>query len=370
MNKQILIKQQVIKRGKLLDSTNNNGNKLEQNTLSEIAENLLNDVKKEKKLLLKTINEMQTNIDILQKNIENYYGTQSEKNSDLFKVSKKSNNKECKIMEVKLEDELTRMKETQKKYDKILSKEQDLTRLSNYVKKKSICDSNNLDGGVNEDVNGLKLLEIQEIERKRIARELHDTTVQNLTNLVHKTELCTKFVDIDPIRSKLELQTMISTIKTTINDMRNIIYDLRPMSLEDLGLVITVQRYIKQFIDSSKMKVILNVENERQINSDIIDLTLFRIIQEACNNAMKHAQATVINIDLKYNSNNIELIIEDNGCGFNNKTNKDEQDDSNDPLSGFGLSMMKERVGLLSGKLEITSVVNKGSKIRVCVPIC
>lgn len=353
-----------------MDSTNNNGDKLVHCTLSEIVENLLNDVKKDKKILLKDINEMQTNIDILHRNIENYYGTQNEKNSDIFKVSKKSNNNECKKMEHNLEFELDRMEDTQKKYNNILSKEQDLTRLKTYMKKNSNCDSNNLEGGINEEVNGLKLLEIQEIERKRIARELHDTTVQNLTNLVHKTELCTKFVDIDPIRSKLELQTMIGTIKTTINDMRNIIYDLRPMSLEDLGLVITVQRYIKQFIDSSKIKVILNVENERQINSDIIDLTLFRIIQEACNNAMKHAQATVINIELKYNEKNIELIIEDNGCGFNNKTNKEEQEELSDPLSGFGLSMMKERVGLLSGKLEITSVINHGSKIRVCVPIC
>ncbi|WP_455717329.1 sensor histidine kinase, partial [Anaerosporobacter sp.] len=278
-------------------------------------------------------------------------------------------NNECKMMEEKLRCELRRMEETQKHYDRTLLKEQDLARLNSYLKNDVIHNSKNKDGGLIEDINGLKLLEIQEIERKRIARELHDTTVQNLTNLVHKTELCTKFVDLDPIRAKLELQTMISTIKTTINDMRNIIYDLRPMSLDDLGLVITVKRYIKQFIDSTKIKVILNVQNEKQINSDIIDLTLFRIIQEACNNALKHSQATVINIDLKYDKNSIELVIQDNGCGFDLEKSKEELDGVNDPLSGFGLSMMKERVGLLSGKLEITSVINEGSKISVCVPI-
>lgn len=351
-----------------MESIEENEDTLVKSTLSEIAENLLMGVRKEKNYLLITINEMQTNIDILQKNIINYCGEHSEKSGDIFKVNREKNN-ECKIMEDNLRNELKRMEETRKRYECTLSKEQDLARLDNYLKKNTKSNLCNSDSGFNEDVNGLKLLEIQEIERKRIARELHDTTVQNLTNLVHKTELCTKFVDIDPIRAKLELQTMISTIKTTINDMRNIIYDLRPMSLEDLGLVITVKRYIKQFIDSTKIKVVLNVENEKPINSDIIDLTLFRIIQEACNNALKHAQATVINIDLKYNENSIELIIEDNGCGFNQQINKEEQDGLNDPLSGFGLSMMKERVGLLSGKLDITSVINKGSRISVCVPI-
>lgn len=352
-----------------MENISKNENTLVQSTLSEIAESLLISVKKEKNSLLISIHEMQTNIDILQKKIVTYYRDQSEKNGDLFKANYGQTNNECKIMENSLKDELKRMEEMQKEYNKALSKEQDLSRLNDHLKIDKVCNSHRLDGGLYDDVNGLKLLETQEIERKRIARELHDSTVQNLTNLVHKTELCTKLVDIDPIRAKLELQTMISTIKTTINDMRNIIYDLRPMSLEDLGLVITVKRYIKQFIDSTKIKVVLNVENEKQISSDIIDLTLFRIIQEACNNAMKHAGATVIYIDLKYRENCIELIIEDNGCGFEQYMRKEDQYVTNNSLSGFGLSMMKERVGLLSGKLEIASAINKGTKISVCVPI-
>lgn len=352
-----------------MENINEDENTLVQSAISEITESLLIGIKKEKNSLLLSIHEMQTNIDILQKKIVTYYKDQSKISGDIFKVNYERTDAECKLMERNLKDEQKKMEEMQKNYDKALSKEQNLSRLNDHLKNDHICSSNKLNGGLNEDVNGLKLLETQEIERKRIARELHDSTVQNLTNLVHKTELCTKLVDLDPIRAKLELQTMINTIKTTINDMRNIIYDLRPMSLEDLGLVITVKRYIKQFIDSTKIKVVLNVENERQINSDIIDLTLFRIIQEACNNAMKHAGATVIYIDLKYKESNIDLVIEDNGCGFEQHVCKEDQYVSNNSLSGFGLPMMKERVGLLSGKLEIVSAINKGTKISVCVPI-
>ena len=76
---------------------------------------------------------------------------------------------------------------------------------------------------------------------------------KNLTNLMYKTELCTKLIDIDQVRSKLELQTMIRTIKGTIADMRNIIYDLRPMSLDDLGLISTIEKYINEKFDFSLM---------------------------------------------------------------------------------------------------------------------
>lgn len=351
-----------------MKNINKNEDTLVQSTLSELTESLLVNMMKERNSLLISIHEMQTNIDILQRKIKMYYMDQGD-SSDIFKVNYGRTHKECKIMENTLKDEQKKIEEMQKDYNKAIVKEQNISRLNTHLKDDQVCNLKKMDGEISEDVNGLKLLEIQEIERKRIARELHDSTVQNLTNLVHKTELCTKLVDLDPIRAKLELQTMIGTIKTTINDMRNIIYDLRPMSLEDLGLVITVKRYIKQFIDSTKIKVVLNVENERKINSDIIDLTLFRIIQEGCNNAMKHAKATVIYINLNYNKNNIELVIEDNGCGFEQNICKEDQYVLSNSLSGFGLPMMKERVGLLSGQIEIVSAINKGTKIRVCVPI-
>ena len=89
----------------------------------------------------------------------------------------------------------------------------------------------------------LHFMEEQELDRNRIARDLHDSTVQNLTMLMHKTELCTKLLNIDNVRVMLELQTMIENIKMTIDDMREIIYNLRPMSLSNLGLAATLESY-------------------------------------------------------------------------------------------------------------------------------
>lgn len=211
---------------------------------------------------------------------------------------------------------------------------------------------------------GLKILETQETERKRIARDLHDSTVQNLTNMMHKTELCTRLIDLDHVRAKLELQTMVSTIKSTINDMRNIIYNLRPMSLDDLGLVDTIEKYIKDFKTNHEIEIDLVVMNKEVSVLPVINLTLFRIVQEATNNAIKHGSASKINVNLQYNKETIELCIEDNGIGF-----KESNIESSNMFTGYGLSMMKERVLLLTGDINIESIKNKGTKIYVNVPI-
>lgn len=238
------------------------------------------------------------------------------------------------------------------------------------IKKQEIIEKYNIQNDEYEIDNngaiGINLLETQENERKRIARDLHDSTVQNLTSMMHKTELCTRLIDIDTVRAKLELQTMIHTIKTTINDMRSIIYDLRPMSLDDLGLVVTIEKFIKEIKTNHDIDLSLSVLNKEKSVLPIINLTLFRIIQEASNNSLKHAIATKIMISLEYNDDLILLNINDNGTGF-------KQIDANEAgsniFSGFGLSIMKERVLLLSGEIKIESNSNIGTNISVKVPL-
>ncbi len=236
----------------------------------------------------------------------------------------------------------------------------------NSILEEDIYDLNSINLNQIDSSFGISALESYENERKRIARDLHDSTVQNLTNLMYKTELCTKLIDIDSVRAKLELQTMIRTIKGTIADMRNIIYDLRPMSLDDLGLVSTVEKYINEKKSSHNVNIEFKVNEEKYDVLPIINLTIFRIVQEATNNAIKHGKAKKILIDLFYGDDSIVLTISDNGIGFNESSPKVSDGKIN---SGFGLSIMKERVLLLSGQLNIESSNNKGTKIKVVVPI-
>lgn len=208
------------------------------------------------------------------------------------------------------------------------------------------------------------MLEFQENERNRIARDIHDSTVQNLTSLIHKVELCTKLIDKDLIRTKLEMQTMILTLRNTIDDLRSIIYNLRPMSIDDLGLVATVERHVKNLNLNQSFNTKLKVINKEYKLLPIVNLTIFRVIQEACNNIIKHAKAKNVLITLNYGKENLEIEIEDDGVGFD----ADRRIRPREDLSGLGVSIMKERVFLLSGNICFYNLESGGTKIKVTIP--
>lgn len=219
---------------------------------------------------------------------------------------------------------------------------------------------------LNDEVYRLALLETQENERQRISRDLHDSTVQNLTSLVHKAELCGKLVDMDPLRCKLELNIMSKTLREIINDTRQMIYNLRPMSFDDIGLDITIERTLEKLENSESRKINFSVIGEPYKIKPVIGITILRIIQEACNNAIKYANASFIKVVLQYQKTSISVEVLDDGIGFDSdKIDLSSKDDN----SGFGLSMMKERVYLLSGKISIVSTKNDGTRIKVKVPI-
>lgn len=223
-------------------------------------------------------------------------------------------------------------------------------------------------GFLGDSTRNLHILETQERDRNRIAMDLHDSSVQSLTSLVHKTEFCMKLVDIDTIRVKLELQTMIETIKTVINGMREIIYDLRPMSLNNLGLAVTIDSYCLQLQKNYDIKVSFQeVSEEPPELLPIWKVTLYRILQEACSNVIKHAKASEIEVLLSYEKERAVLKIKDNGTGFDRKVQSKLS--AEDELHGFGLSMMQERVALLGGTISIESVIGGGTTVTAEVPL-
>lgn len=329
---------------------------------------------KEVEEIMKKINECTSKINKIEEN-KNLLLGHEDPNFKLFSPSSSkkeeiNNGHNLDILSIEIE-----LKEYHLQYSRVTDKLNNIRTVGKYINllENSVFDSkeNNKKKPKEKDKvilenQGIKILETQEIERKRIARDLHDSTVQNLTNLVHKTELCSKLVDMDTIRAKLELETMINTIRTTINDMRNIIYDLRPMSLDDLGLVVTLHRYIDQVMIHNDIKIELKVKNDEINILPVINLSLYRIIQESCNNSLKHSKAKNISVYLEYGCDYILVIIKDDGIGFDNKK---EEILINIENSKFGLSIMKERVHLLSGTIKIVSSVDRGTQINVRVPL-
>ena len=211
---------------------------------------------------------------------------------------------------------------------------------------------------------GIKIIKAQEEERKRVAREIHDGPAQLMANLIIKTELCERLVDRDPAQVKMELNSLKELARISLKDVRKIIYDLRPMSLDDLGLIPTVQRFISNYMDETKQNVELHVFGGLVPLAPIVELASFRIIQEALNNVRKHAGASNVHVKLEFTKKSIKLVVSDNGKGFNKENVK-----SHDLDGGYGLLSIKERVDLLNGKLDVISTPGKGTKIFASIPL-
>lgn len=213
---------------------------------------------------------------------------------------------------------------------------------------------------------GLRIIKAQEEERQRVARDIHDGPAQSMSNIVLKAEICERLVDSEPHKAKEELKNLKSVVRETLQDVRKIIYNLRPMSLDDLGLIPTLQRFVTTYQEESRTKVSFKTRGSFDEVKPVISLTVFRLVQEAVNNIKKHAQAKNVCINLEFFQEELKLYISDDGKGFDLATLKPRNDDIS---GGFGLISMRERVELLNGKLEISSTIGKGTRLKITVPL-
>jgi len=208
----------------------------------------------------------------------------------------------------------------------------------------------------------LQLLRIQEQDRNRIAADLHDSTVQSMTALLHKVELIERFLDIDRTRAFVELSGMKDTIRSMIQEMREIIYDLRPMSLENLGLWMSVKEFLDLVQTRNQVQIQLDVD-ELTIGTKLDDETeinLFRMIQEAVNNSAKHAQASLICVSAVMEQTGLKISISDDGIGM--------QEDHQDTNRNFGIRILQERANVLNATLSIDTG-KSGTRISIEMPL-
>jgi two-component system sensor histidine kinase DegS len=213
---------------------------------------------------------------------------------------------------------------------------------------------------------GLRIIEAQEDERKRFAREIHDGPAQSMSNIVIKAEICEKLIDKNILEAKKELQNLKKVMRDSLQEVRKIIYNLRPMALDDLGLLPTLERYVISFKEDTGINVTLKAKKVDESLKPIISLTVFRIVQEALNNVLKHSKSKFASVSLERVDQKLSILIVDNGVGFNTK---DIRMTNSDSTGGFGLFSMKERVALLEGEIDIVSEVGKGTKISILIPL-
>lgn len=205
-------------------------------------------------------------------------------------------------------------------------------------------------------------LDYQEMDRKRIASELHDTSLQDLTHIIHQIELSSLYIDIDPIKAKLELEDVNNQIRRVIQDIRNTIFNLRPMSFDDLGLSEAIDQYIDFLQKKYAIDIFVHVDDIEYLDIKK-KLNIYRIIHECLMNSAKHADANKIELLLKDEKAEIYISIKDDGIGFEKKKNISDENNKH-----YGLAIVKDRVSYLNGKYSITSDENKGTHIEVRIP--
>lgn len=232
--------------------------------------------------------------------------------------------------------------------------------------------SNDMHGAIDVEDNdssvflGIKVLEAQEEERRRLSRDIHDGPAQSIANIVLKAEICRTLMNKDVQEGLDELEKLKESVRNTLMDIRKIIYDLRPMSIDDLGLIPTLRRYGHEFSQENKIKVTIETNKITEEVEKIIEIAVFRLTQEIFNNIQKHAEATEVKLDLKFGSKYLSLEVQDNGVGFDfestyNRAKKEQQ--------SFGLVGIFERVKQLHGTIKYDSRPSKGTTVYIEIPV-
>jgi len=210
----------------------------------------------------------------------------------------------------------------------------------------------------------IKIIQAQEDERFRISRQMHDGPAQALTNLVLQAEICERLFSRDPEQARTELSNLKAMVNKVFQQTKGFIFDLRPMILDDLGLLPTVRRYIQTFQETSGVQVDFQVLGRERRLPPHVEVALFRIVQEALANANQGGHATHVKVNLDLEGDVIKAVIEDDGIGFN----VEEALAKAHERQTLGMAIMLERVEMLGGTINWDSQLGTGTKVHVQIP--
>jgi two-component system sensor histidine kinase DegS len=211
----------------------------------------------------------------------------------------------------------------------------------------------------------VRIIEAQEQERQRLVRQLHDGPAQSLTNLILQAEICERLFDSDSSRARSELASLKNAVTSTFQKVRDFMFDLRPMMLDDLGLIPTLKRYVGNFAEKSGIATTLSITGNEQRADPYREVATFRVIQELLTNARLHSHASRIQVTFDINNDMIRATVEDNGSGFDPK----EVFAATGQRKTIGLPTQRERLEMLGGKLIVDSSAGRGTKVTVEMPV-
>ncbi|WP_027965368.1 sensor histidine kinase [Halalkalibacillus halophilus] len=207
---------------------------------------------------------------------------------------------------------------------------------------------------------GLQIIDAQEEERRKLSREIHDGPAQMLANVLIRSDIVKKTIRERGVDEAMrEMKEVKEMVRSSLYEVRRIIYDLRPMALDDLGLVPTLRKYLSTMEEYHSIKIEFQSKGKEYRYSQKFEAAVFRLVQEGVQNALKHAGGSLISVRLEQTQSKLNVHIVDNGKGFDPDVKKD---------GSFGLMGMRERVEMLNGDFKISSEPNKGTKVIISMP--
>ncbi len=208
-----------------------------------------------------------------------------------------------------------------------------------------------------------QIINAQEQERKRIARELHDETSQVLTSLLISLAILEESITTQEARDRIADTRKLA--HQTLRAIRSLSIDLRPSALDDLGLLPALRWYVKEYQQKCSIAVAFNATGFKRRLPAELETALYRIVQESLTNTARHANASMVTITMKEDSEAVYATIVDDGIGFD----VDALLKTPDQDRGLGLAGMNERALLLDGTLHISSSPRQGTKVEVRIPL-
>jgi two-component system sensor histidine kinase DegS len=202
----------------------------------------------------------------------------------------------------------------------------------------------------------LKIIQAQEEERKRLSREIHDGPAQMMANVLLRSDLIERtYREKGVEKAFAEIADLKVMVRNALSEVRRIIYDLRPMALDDLGLIPTLKKYLMTIEEYNKGCEIhfQSMGEDRRILTNY-EVAIFRLVQESVTNAMKHGKSKQIWVKVEWRKDAVNILVRDNGTGFDQSLVRD---------SSFGLLGMRERIDLLKGEMIVTSSPGNGTTI-------
>jgi len=204
------------------------------------------------------------------------------------------------------------------------------------------------------------IIQAQESERQRLSRQMHDGPAQALSNFILQTEIAMRLMDVDNAQAREELNNLKTSAMSTFQKVRNFIFELRPMMLDDLGLAPTIKRYADTFKEQTGMDVSVTVAGQERRLESFMEVMIFRALQELLGNSARHSQASVVKVLIDMSESLVKVTVDDNGKGFN--------PDALRQGNSLGINLIRDRVEMLGGTFELDSLVGKGTKVVFSVP--